>query len=241
MIEARALAKAGAAHLDVVRADEQTGGRGRRGRTWQSQLGRGLYFTVILRLDVPQKNIGLLPLAIGVSLYKTLRQFSVPITLKWPNDVVTTDGRKLAGILLEHDAAATVFLAGVGINLKSQISAQASERSDVQGVAALDEFFEPVQNNDSGINATDLLNQILPSINHWTAILLENPQMLLQTWRESNCVLGQQVRILQESRPEQTGLAEDIGDDGALLVRVGQELHSVHAADVSLRLTMPQG
>ena len=116
MDEARVLARAGAAEGAVVVAEEQTAGRGTKGRTWHSPPGTGLYATFLFR---PRAGIGLLPLAVGVSLHRAAADFAPEVRLKWPNDLVWK-GRKIAGILCEGGAdkdGGRFVLAGIGVNV----------------------------------------------------------------------------------------------------------------------------
>jgi BirA family biotin operon repressor/biotin-[acetyl-CoA-carboxylase] ligase len=123
---ARELTRAGAAHGTVVVADEQTRGRGTKGRSWHSPPGRGLYASFILRWDDPEEfeaPFSLLPLAAGLAAVEAVRESTgVEARLKWPNDLVR-DRKKLGGILTE-----AVFRAGgpgravvgIGINVNQE-------------------------------------------------------------------------------------------------------------------------
>jgi BirA family transcriptional regulator, biotin operon repressor / biotin---[acetyl-CoA-carboxylase] ligase len=116
MDEARTLALAGAAEGLVVVADEQTAGRGTKGRTWHSPPGTGLYATFLFR---PPAGQTLLPLAVGVALREAAAETAPAVRLKWPNDLVW-EGRKIAGILCEGGAdgrGSRFVLAGIGINV----------------------------------------------------------------------------------------------------------------------------
>ncbi len=106
----------------VVLADEQHAGRGRRGHTWFSPPGSGLYVSVVLaparaRLD-PARATTLLTIAIGVALTEGIAAATGLATiLKWPNDVFV-GRRKLAGILAESSGPpAAIVVAGYGINV----------------------------------------------------------------------------------------------------------------------------
>lgn len=117
MNRAAELARQGAAAGTVVAAHEQTAGQGRLGREWYSPPRTGLYFTQVLRPDLPPAELPVVTLALGVAVADALQTFSgFTVDLRWPNDVLTTGtGKKLAGILaqLEGDA----LLAGIGLNV----------------------------------------------------------------------------------------------------------------------------
>lgn len=117
MTRAAELARQGAAAGTVVAAHEQTAGQGRLGRQWHSPPRTGLYFTQILRPDLPPTELPVVTLALGVAVADALQTFAgFAVDLRWPNDVLTVGaGKKLAGILaqLEGDA----LLAGIGLNV----------------------------------------------------------------------------------------------------------------------------
>ena len=111
--EVRALARAGAGEGLWVRADRQTGGRGRHGRSWDSPSAN-LYASTLVRLRPDDPAAPSLALVAGVALHETLSAFAPGLILKWPNDVMAS-GAKLAGILLEREGDAVVI--GLGANL----------------------------------------------------------------------------------------------------------------------------
>jgi len=120
---ARELVRSGAAHGTVVVADEQTRGRGTKGRTWHSPPGLGLYASFILRWDDPEglgESFALLPLAAGLASAEAVREAAgVKARLKWPNDLVW-GRKKLGGILTEavlRPGAPGHAVVGVGINV----------------------------------------------------------------------------------------------------------------------------
>jgi BirA family biotin operon repressor/biotin-[acetyl-CoA-carboxylase] ligase len=124
--EARDLIRAGAAHGTVVVAEEQTRGRGTKGRTWHSPRGLGLYASFILRWDNPAGPGGsfpLLPLAAGLAAAEAvLESTGVELRLKWPNDIVR-DRKKLGGILTEsvfRAGAPGYAIVGIGLNVNHE-------------------------------------------------------------------------------------------------------------------------
>jgi BirA family biotin operon repressor/biotin-[acetyl-CoA-carboxylase] ligase len=97
---AHTAAATGAPAGTVVLADAQTAGRGRMGRSWQSEAGRGIWLTIVER-PASLEGIPVLSLRIGVLIAPALDPFTAsPVQLKWPNDLYV-DGRKLGGILIE--------------------------------------------------------------------------------------------------------------------------------------------
>jgi BirA family biotin operon repressor/biotin-[acetyl-CoA-carboxylase] ligase len=107
-----------AAEGAVLVAEHQVSGRGRLDRVWTSPPRAGLTVSFLLRPDVPAARRGWLPLLTGVALAESVAEVSgVLPSLKWPNDLLAGDGRKLAGILAESSGTAVVV--GTGLNVST--------------------------------------------------------------------------------------------------------------------------
>lgn len=104
----------------LVLAESQTAGRGRLGRNWMSLAGKGLYFSFLLRPDTEPKNASQLTLLTAIALMEVLQElYSVPVMIKWPNDIVV-GGKKLAGVLAEshmEPQRLRFVVIGVGLNV----------------------------------------------------------------------------------------------------------------------------
>ncbi len=199
----RAWAEAGAPEGALVLAEVQEKGRGRRGRGWESRPGDSLTFSLLLRPALPLSALSLLPLLAGLALWEAVGLGG----LKWPNDLLAPDGRKLAGVLLEAKAEGeevAYALLGVGVNV-----AWAPE-----GAAFLQEF-----------GSYSRREVLLAFLRHLEALLplLEDPETLLARYRQASSTLGQRVRV-ETPKGRVEGVAEDLLPDGSLLVggvRVG--------------------
>ena len=116
----RELAGQGAPHGTTVLADEQTHGRGRRGRSWQAPPGSSLLLSMLLR---PRAGEQVLSLRLGMAAARAIEDVAtVRVELKWPNDLLVR-GRKVGGVLCEGSSdqgRITFVVAGLGINLRQQ-------------------------------------------------------------------------------------------------------------------------
>ena len=112
-----------APHGAVVTADEQTAGRGRRGRDWVSPAGKGLYLSMVWRPQIEPSQIGQLTIIVALAAAQAIEKLSgIKAHTKWPNDVLVR-GRKVGGVLCEADLENTevrCVIAGVGLNLNFQ-------------------------------------------------------------------------------------------------------------------------
>jgi BirA family transcriptional regulator, biotin operon repressor / biotin---[acetyl-CoA-carboxylase] ligase len=223
MDQARAHARNDAPHLTTVWAETQTAGRGRQGRVWQGQTGCGLYFTVIARINLEPERYGLLPLLVGAVLCSSVRDLTgVQASLKWPNDLLAPDGRKLAGILVERDAKSS-FLIGVGLNVRVQPFDLPNKNLSA---ASLEEFCAPVDRVALLLEVLARLESELPEV---------NPERTLELWRTSQVTLGQSVRITQMDGSSFSGTALEIANTGALRVQTKTGIREVSSGEVSLR------
>lgn len=103
----------------LVVCDHQTNGRGQLGRTWHEVKNEGIAMSLLVRPDVPMHQAGQLTLVAGIALAQSLQTFNVPVTIKWPNDILI-NGRKVAGILTEMQTEAdriSSVIIGIGINV----------------------------------------------------------------------------------------------------------------------------
>jgi BirA family biotin operon repressor/biotin-[acetyl-CoA-carboxylase] ligase len=127
---AGALAHAGAPHGTLVTASEQTAGRGRQGRGWSAPPGSSLLMSLVLRSPPP-----LTALLAGVAVAETI---GPDAGLKWPNDVLGADGRKVCGILVEGRPQEDWAVLGIGLNVAVRSEDLPSDLRDRAGTLGLD-------------------------------------------------------------------------------------------------------
>ncbi len=225
---AKELADEGAEHGEVVIAEAQTAGRGRRGRVWVSPPRRNLYFSVVLRPDLPPARAPELTLVASLALCDALRQAGVAAGIKWPNDVLAS-GRKIAGVLTElaaePDRVHWVVL-GVGVNVNARREDFPEELRD-EATSVLIERGQPAPR-------ALLAAACFTALEDWIDRHAEEGfGPVRDAWRERSVTLGREV-VVRESGRELSGVAEDIDATGALLVRGPAGLERVLAGDVTL-------
>jgi BirA family biotin operon repressor/biotin-[acetyl-CoA-carboxylase] ligase len=225
---AKRLADDGAVHGEVVIAEAQTAGRGRRGRAWVSPAGRNLTLSIILRPDLPPSRAPELTLVASVALCQAVRQVGVPAGIKWPNDLLSR-GRKLAGVLTElaadPDRVQWVVL-GIGVNVNVRAEEFPEELRDIATSLAV-ERGEPVPR-------ALFAAAVLSSLEEWLDRHAEDGfPSVREAWRAMSITLDREVRVRASGR-ELEGVAEDVDEAGALLVRTPAGLERVLAGDVEL-------
>jgi len=230
---AKGLAEEGAAHGEVVIAESQTAGRGRRGRSWASPPGKNAYFSAVLRPELPPGRAPELTLVASVAMCDAVRQAGVPAGIKWPNDLLV-GGRKIAGILTElaaePDRIQWVVL-GIGVNVNARLEDFPEEvRPEVTSI--LLERGEPAPR-------ALFVAACLTALEEWLDLHAEAGfAPVRQAWRERSLTLGREVLVRTEGR-EIVGTAEDIDERGALLVRAGGRVEQILAGDVKLLRPVP--
>lgn len=216
----------------VCVAREQTSGRGRRGRSWVSARDSGLTFSLGRALAPYETSAPALTLAIGVGLARGLSRCGLHgFGFKWPNDLVTGKGAKLAGILVEARSSTggrlPALVAGVGLNCRD--AAMLGLDRDVADLAALADL--------SGADVPqlpDLLHAILVEIVlAWEAFAREGLKPVLEDYLRLDHLFGQRVEVADSG---QEGIAAGVDPvDGALLLQAPDGLRRLYSGDVSVR------
>jgi len=224
---ALAMAEGGASEGTAVIADFQRAGRGRRGRSWFSPPGAGMYLSVVIRSHGP---LALLTLAAGVAVAEAVTSVTgLPLELKWPNDVVVgRPWRKLAGVLCESTgvgARVDAVVVGIGVNLRAV--AYPSELAD--GPTSIEvELGRPIDRAPLVVEClamlTDVVRQLREGRREW----------ILSEWRRlGHAALNGAVVSWQDDGRAVRGVSRDIDVEGALVVESAGERRRLIAGEVS--------
>ena len=234
-------ARAGQTEPTLLVAEQQTAGRGRLGRVWQSDVGASLMLS--LGLPMAPRDWSGLSLAVGVSVAESLQPTLPPlepgqpprIGLKWPNDLWLSGDRKLGGILVEtasfvapqaahpapaHGSAARYVVVGIGINVLPRSG---------EGMSMPPGCLQDVE---PGLDAPTALLRIVPPL----VAMLQGFEACgfapVQPRFAARDVLQGRAVTLSDG---QTGTAHGVGEDGALLVHTAQGMQAVTSAEISVR------
>ena len=212
---AKQLAQDGAPDGTAVLADQQVRGRGRQGRSFASPAGVGIYMSLLLRPQVEISNLPQLTLVAGVATAEAIAQVtSVPVELKWPNDIMI-EKKKAGGILTESVIQADqspVAIVGIGINVNTTLEQFPAElRGQVTSLALAAGRFVPRLPT-----AAAVLDHFEPL---YDAFQQSGLAPILPRWLHYGRVAGKPVRCTTERGVEE-GVALGLDEDGALLVRI---------------------
>lgn len=228
---AKSLAKEGAAEGLVVVAEEQQKGRGRRGRSWASPFGLGVWVSVVLRPPIPPYEAPQAALVAALATAGAIEATAgIEAAIKWPNDILVT-GRKTAGILVEMDAEleeVRSLVVGVGINANLPREA-IPEEARARATSLMEATGRKV---DRIALLAAFLTQLEAGYLQW---IDKGFDAILPTLRAKTAYLGERVEVIEAARTWH-GIARDLASDGALLVEdAGGRRVPVYAAEVSLR------
>ncbi len=220
----------------ICLAEEQTDGRGRRGRSWVSPFGSSIYLSIFWDYPDGPSHLSTLSLAAGVAVVDTLQALGVAqVGLKWPNDILW-DGRKLAGLLLEvageSDGPSRVVL-GLGINCGLALAQ--GENIDQPWI----DLTEIPGGSDISRNrlAAALLESLLQTMGRFTQ---DGISSLVKEWKRYDLYYGLPV-ALQLGSQQIDGIHRGIDITGSILLeKATGEVCAYHGGEVSLR-TAPTG
>ncbi|MFQ5352312.1 MAG: biotin--[acetyl-CoA-carboxylase] ligase, partial [Candidatus Binatia bacterium] len=217
----------------VVIADEQSAGRGRLGRQWESVPGVNLYLSVLLRPDIPPAHAPQLSLVAAVAVASALSEIGLEPAIKWPNDVLL-GGRKVCGVLTEIEAETDrvgFVVVGIGVNLNSEAEHFSEDLRDT----ATSVLIHSGRSVDRVAFVASLLGHLERLYATYTH---EGFSAIAPQWEARSSLRGRAVTVVVAGR-RLRGQCVGIDTDGALLVKEDSAGRSVPptrvlAGDVTL-------
>lgn len=209
----------------LLAAEQQTAGRGRRGRRWHSEPAGGLTFSLALQVRRPLRELAGLSLVAGVAVSRALRALGVArAALKWPNDLVV-DGAKLGGILVETRGAGTATRAVIGIGVNCRRDSGLGLRLR-RKVASLDQYID-IQ--DRNLILQSIAKTLLAALATFEA---QGLGPLRREWEAMDAHAGQRLRVRLADGRVLTGVAAGLADDGGLRLNTRGGVRAVRSGRV---------
>ena len=212
-------ARQGAAGGEVLVADHQRAGRGRRGRVWEAAPEAGLLFSVLLRPSLKPDDAHLVTTALALAAAEACESLvGVRPELKWPNDLVMHD-RKLAGLLAESVVVGDrldALVVGMGIN----VATGAAPPEVAETAVALEEVC------GGAVDRRDLLAAILERLSWWLGVI-EQPTRrdeLVEAARQRSATVGRRVAVELADGEVREAVAVNIDEQGALILDDGTRI-----------------
>jgi BirA family biotin operon repressor/biotin-[acetyl-CoA-carboxylase] ligase len=231
---ARMLAGQGAPEGTLVITEEQTAGRGRRGKSWVSPAGANLLFSVLLRPAMEGERVFVLTMVLALAALKAVQRVAgLRAMIKWPNDLYVGT-KKLAGVLTEFSMRGKqVDWAVLGMGTNVGWHPEVPEGGGAPATSLLEETGQRVSRND-------LLFEILTGFETlYRDVVRGDMKALYQEWNQHCLVLGKAV-VIESERERIEGRALRIDDFGALIIEDAKGVQRrIITGEVSLRLAPP--
>lgn len=229
---AKRIAEEGAADGTLVMAELQTGGKGRRGRSWSAAKGSNVMMTLLLRPKIRPEHASRLTLLMAMAVADGIRRVTgLEAGIKWPNDVVV-HGKKVCGILTEMSTEVDYInhvVIGTGINVNQK----------------LEEFPEEIRETASSlyvelgsqVSRAALTVAVMESLERYYELFLQTEDLsaLYEDYNRICVNCGHEIRVLEPGN-EYTGTTDGIDENGELVVRkTDGTVTRVYAGEVSVR------
>lgn len=221
-----------AGSASVVLAEHQTGGRGRRGRGWIAPPGGAICLSLAWQYADLPADLAALSLVVGLCAAGALREVGVEVGLKWPNDLVTGNG-KLAGILIEMRAEAggpVHVVVGIGLNVLLDDAARAAVKAAGNTADDLRAHRDPAPDRNAVVAA--LLARLVPALEGFPRHGLTP---WLESWHDVDALRDREVRI-ENAGEISRGVARGIDAHGALLVETPAGVQRFISGEVTVRI-----
>ena len=228
---AKLLAKKGIADGTIVISEQQTGGKGRLNRSFFSPKFKSILLSIILRPKFNLNDAAKCTLMTAVAVSNAMIRFNLTPQIKWPNDILY-DKRKVVGILTEMSSDVdkiNYIVVGIGINVNINRDEFPDEIKNI--AASLSEM------KGEYISRVDFLKILLEE---FEKLYLEanknNFSNIFNQWRKFNITIGKKIRVIPAGQSNEfNAIAEDIDNEGALIVKTNRGIEKIYAGDVSIR------
>jgi len=216
-------------HRQVLLAEHQSAGVGRRGKVWLSPLGKNLYISCGWQMP-SDRLFGALGLAVGVSIVNALREYGISaVGLKWPNDLYI-NSRKVGGILIDSSTIGKTakLVVGLGVNVFKQ---HFPHSLDVPATTLED----ALPDSSTSIVRNTLAGKLVQAVFKELDAIKRGNENSLTFWRDYDVSYNRAVTVLREER-QYAGVAKGINAAGEFMLEVDGEIVAFTQAEVSLRM-----
>jgi len=218
-------------HATFILAEQQTAGRGRRGRQWHSPFASNLYLSLGWKFEQPLSGLGCLPLVVALATANALQRAGLDgHRVKWPNDILL-DGRKLCGCLVEMQGDAKGpchAVLGVGVNVKMPHD---------EAALTIDQPWTDLQSGVPDCSRNSLAALLVEElVGHMVLFASQGFGSFTDQWMQLDALKGRTVSAQGENDTVE-GVSMGIDENGALLLDTGTNVVKLHSGEVSLNKT----
>ena len=212
----------------VIISEEQTKGKGRLGRVWESKAGEGIWMSIILKPNIIPNKAPFITLIAGASIVKALNILGVDAKIKWPNDI-TINNKKLSGILTELSAEierVNYIVVGIGMNVK-----------DTDFEEELQDKATSLYKENYNVSRIDIVKEILCQFEklYLDYIEKDDKKEVLDICRQYSAIINKEIYVIKNDQKE---LVDCIGinEEGNLIIKNKYgNLEEIMSGEVSIR------
>ena len=212
----------------VIISEEQTKGKGRLGRVWESKAGEGIWMSIILKPNIIPNKAPFITLIAGASIVKALNILGVDAKIKWPNDI-TINNKKLSGILTELSAEIeqmNYIVVGIGMNVK-----------DTDFEEELKDKATSLYKENYNVSRVDIVKEILCQFEklYLDYIEKDDKKEVLDICRQYSAIINKEIYVIKNDQKE---LVDCIGinEEGNLIIKNKDgNLEEIMSGEVSIR------
>ena len=247
--KAKELVAEGCTHGTLVTADAQNAGVGRRGRSWSSEPGSGIYMTMVLKpMDLAVDKASMLTLVAAVAVAKAIAKFTEGKNLlpqiKWPNDIVLR-GKKVCGILTElvlQGQQMDGIIVGIGINVHNTCFPEELAQTatsiewELKQTSDVTKCSDDEMRTEKKVTREELLELVLREFEAQYELFMQTQDLsqIAEAYQQMSANIGREVTVL-DPQGAYDGIARGITNTGELIVETGAQTKWVSAGEVSVR------
>ncbi|WP_315116325.1 biotin--[acetyl-CoA-carboxylase] ligase [uncultured Clostridium sp.] len=229
--QAKELATLGEKNGTVLISEEQTGGKGRLGRTWISPKGKGIWLTIILTPDMEPMDVPKITQIAAAAVCSSLREIGADAYIKWPNDIIM-DSKKVCGILTEMSCElnrVNYIVLGIGINANLD-NCEFNEEVKDKATSIKIQMNEKISRK---ILTAKVLNNF--EIFYEDFLINKDLSKSLEICKKYSVVLGREIRVINRNE-EYLAKAVDIDSEGRLIIKTPDgNSFPIFSGEISIR------
>jgi len=214
----------------LVLTNFQEKGRGRYHRTWETDAGKNLTFTISKKFNIDVQDQFIINCCVSYSIFKVISSFiqtqGLDLSLKWPNDVLL-NGRKLAGVLIEKRNRSDNYIIGIGININHRnFNKSIAEKATSLGIETGKEY-----------NINEILVKIIETLDYYFSVLekQKHPE-IFKLWKKNNKYIGREIAFIDDSTIARTGYLQDVKISGEIIIDENGKKSSFTAGEILFKI-----
>lgn len=229
--EAKKIAAKDAVHGTVVISEEQTNGKGRRGRSFISPRGKGIWMSIIMKPNIDPMKVALLTQIAAAAVNLALEDMGIESLIKWPNDIIINN-KKVCGILTEMSCELTMVnyvVLGIGIN----VNVESHDFDEEIRKVATSLKIEMGETVDRKVLLAGILNNL--EVLYKNYVDRDDIKKPISICREKSILIGREIRVIKKGIAIKARALE-LKQDGSLVVQYeDKKCEALISGEVSIR------